>query len=120
MRDIIFKAKSSISKSWTFGYLVSSGTIRCRGIDVPIIKHTVCQYTGLKDKKNRKIFENDLTYFTWDYRKVLMRIKYKNGQFLMCPVGEYSFQVWDITLSPYNKDIEIVGSYFDDRGFIHD
>lgn len=70
MREILFKAKRIDNGEWVEGYVVRKHGLyfiysivnseSCRQNNYEIIPETLCQFTGLCDRYENKIWENDI------------------------------------------------------------
>lgn len=138
MREILFRGKRLDNGEWVFGML---GQYH-EGIKATIIENhfgvfentvelvcvapeTVGQYTGLKDKNGKRIFEGDMIKpFDDEIDKMVVEFHY--GQFLLCLYGYRGYIAeygWEEEgkygcfeaepLSSYGDDIEIIGNIHD-------
>lgn len=126
-REILFKAKRKDNGEWIEGYYVF-----CRkhhyilpiltetiGYDerenewIEIATDTLCQYTGLTDKNDKKIWENDILTRDgyWD-----IRIEFENGAFMVRNADKVQY-INRVTCTPISiLDInayEVIGNIFD-------
>lgn len=137
MREILFRAKRSGKDEWVQGYLTKIwGMLRI------IDKHdenkafvidddTIGQYTGLKDKNGRKIFEGDILEAK---NKITFNTVVKYGEYtpnyFMKLMEEHRgratntkfYGLYCETLGTENKELVITNStqYFKVIGNIHD
>lgn len=131
MREILFRGKRVDNGEWEYGQLYSihkGGKYyetayyilniygEKRLAKDQIDTETIGQYTGLKDKNGKKIFENDiLDYWENGKENIKQRLKvfYENGQFV---VDHYAINL----LNSRNMSSEIIGNIFDNPEIVEE
>lgn len=120
MREILFKAKRIDNGEWVEGCIVIDQSrldrfkYRIQPIESgvlyahPIDPDTLCQYTGLTDKNDKKIWENDIVelpdgegYFTCEWEEGTARFV-MNGDGLTVDFDNY-----------WSYQTEVAGNIFD-------
>lgn len=122
MRDILFKAKRISDGQWVEGYYVEQyGSTQIYLLDdnsreyefdcVHVDKTTLCQYTGLTDKKGNKIWENDIVLVD-KIDKAVVIFSEKHSGYILQPIGDFYF---DSPMLIHNINIidNIIGNTFD-------
>lgn len=126
-REILFKAKRKDNGEWVEGYYVYC---RKRHYILPVLNKaigfderedkwieididTLCQHTGLTDKNDKKIWENDILRRNgyWD-----IRIKFENGAFMVRNADKVQY-INRVTCTPISifdiNAYEVIGNIFD-------
>lgn len=123
MREIKFRGKVlDEPNEWVYGYLDYENTIyqdketentKCCGIGIfKIDNETVGQYTGLKDKNRKEIYEGDIVQAIYYGKKVIGSINYWLGCFILensC-VSDNQLFVFD--------HVEVIGNIYDNPELI--
>ena len=128
MREIMFRGKRTDGKGWMYGYYSFNPTTNIHWIRTPrttywdedmIAPSTVGQYTGLKDKNGKRIFEGDIVAQNWyDYDEP------RDDSFGKVVFCEYdcSFSVMDVNkdgfmplgrCGSYHWEVEVIGNIHD-------
>lgn len=130
MREILFRGKSKDNGKWVEGFYhcvtdnytpknihyittfkrIDNGEIVLTG-PFEVIPETVGQYTGLKDKNGRKIFEGDIVRYGTDIYEVVFETRCGCGYF---GIKMSHIETWNFcNITPANL-MEIIGNIHDD------
>jgi len=120
MREILFKAKRWSDGKWLYGDLnqLQDSTIihwynnGCRVAD-EVDPSTVCQYTGLKDKNGKRIFEGDNVYDPHENSIYTVEWNENNAIFQMA----HDWRRRSVETAYY---CEIIGNIYDGEGGQHE
>ena len=126
MREILFRGKRTDNGEWVEGYYYKAKYCRtddelCDYITVPHPKEynepsshyivdpdTVGQYTGLKDKNGKKIFEGDTVWFGDEKERGVVYFDNSCSRFAV------RFDTFDAAFDHlYSNELEIIGNVHD-------
>lgn len=129
MREILFRAKRIDNGGWVEGYfaigkwyLDEKERYAILPIDLCFYPHceinewieidpeTVCQYTGLKDKNGKRIWENDIVRIENSMDEGIGNIEFYGGMWYVD--GEPSNSLHDI-VEYDDGELEVIGNIFD-------
>lgn len=129
MREILFRAKRADNGEWVEGYfaigkwyLDEKERYAILPIDLCFYPHceinewieidpeTVCQYTGLKDKNGKRIWENDIVRIENSMDEGIGNIEFYGGMWYVD--GEPSNSLHDI-VEYDDGELEVIGNIFD-------
>ena len=104
-REILFRAKhihatdsnEHLNGTWVLGYLSDENYIYDKSLEGEFLvdENTICQYTGLTDKNEKKIFEDDIVQVGWykgtvEYEDGCFVIKWNNIKFIRKDLGYWA------------------------------
>lgn len=132
MREILFRGKRVDNGEWVYGYFVkmlweySIIPLEDENTVYPVVLETVGQYTGLKDKTGRKIFEGDVVscpsnvcrpLFNYDTARetYIYEVVYQDEltAFIMKNKDKQALSYEYLLLSRTADKCEVVGNVFD-------
>ncbi len=117
-REILFRGKRVDTGEWVEGSLIGNDVIVgkivefeedyfCTEFWYKVDPETVGQFTGMTDKKGKKLFEGDI--YSMGEKNILYVVIFDKSQFIGKQVGNRSLA----GLEYWKSDIEIVGSVHD-------
>ena len=113
MREILFRGKCVDNGKWVYGYLSSKRTIGVFSLignfdEYIVDPNTVGQYTGLKDKNGKKIFEDDI--LIWDEKEW--------GYEPHIEVAEWNYDLFCMRYNDWKEFCEIIGNIYENPELI--
>ena len=123
MRNIKFRGKTGTTegKKWVYGYLYKIKSFFSEDYqyfiknehlqETSVDEDTIGQYTGLKDRNMKEIYEGDIIQYK-DITKGLIRYSEKYAQYVLVNTGTVKDEFEP--LGDYNMEVfEIIGNEFD-------
>lgn len=136
IREILFRGKDSITKSWVYGALVQQQDDPLRektliisysnyqygdfseAVIHEVDPETVGQYTGFVDKNSKKIFDGDIVSI-YNSKAFLFAVAWNDNHYILkCTTNGVSDNILNVTESP--EDVEVVGNIYDNPELIKD
>ena len=117
-REILFRGKRVDAGEWVEGSLIGNDVIVgkivefeedyfCTEFWYKVNPETVGQFTGMTDKKGKKLFEGDV--YSMGEKNILYVVIFDKSQFIGKQVGNRSLA----GLEYWKSDIEIIGNIHD-------
>lgn len=134
MRELLYRGKRIDNGEWVYGYVARFRNVRnqvytaiiqicddetkeCNIQDlVPVLDETICEYTGLTDKRDELIYEGDIVKIDGKY---LRYVAYSGEHTAFCAMHYIDKQQSELTgtlgdgYDNYKRSYEVVGNIYD-------
>lgn len=138
MREILFHGKRLDNGEWVYGSLIDRiegavpAIVTLPSVDDSVRLEfeydfvdpsTVGQYTGLKDKNGKRIFEGDVIKITWATSgrnpvHTVCSVEYSKSGFFVREKGKLCGQVSNYACAGGGVSVEVIGNIHDNPGLL--
>ena len=126
MREIKFRGQRQSDNKWIYGDLLQPIEIcdiyeisDCESIDgsrYDVVEDTIGQYTGLKDKNGKEIYEGDIVKIDCPTMKMTGEIKYSE----MSATFFIYDEIIEETLWYQKEELEVIGNIYENPELLED